>query len=212
MSNILEKTVSQATKAHTEIGRIEIGLFNRVIINDFLLYDQKGDTLLYASKLSASVDLVPLLKGRLSFSAAQLFNPLINLSRDDESAPLNCQFVFDALKSDSSKESRTPDISIRSLIIRRGQFRYNLLSTPPTSSSPFDHISLHNLSAHLMFDMHPEATDLYLKRLSFSQTAAPSLKALSFRMKATGRNIDIKRLSLKLNQSDITLDARARLS
>ena len=212
MSNILEKTVSQATKAHTEIGRIEIGLFNRVIINDFLLYDQKGDTLLYASKLSASVDLVPLLKGRLSFSAAQLFNPLINLSRDDESAPLNCQFVFDALKSDSSKESRTPDISIRSLIIRRGQFRYNLLSTPPTSSSPFDHISLHNLSAHLMFDMHPETTDLYLKRLSFSQTAAPSLKALSFRMKATGRNIDINRLSLKLNQSDITLDARARLS
>ena len=83
MSNILEKTVSQATKAHTEIGRIEIGLFNRVIINDFLLYDQKGDTLLYASKLSASIDLVPLLKGRLSFSAAQLFNPLINLSRDD---------------------------------------------------------------------------------------------------------------------------------
>ena len=59
------------------IGSINLGFLNRVIIDDILIYDQNGQKLLTSSRASVKIDLIPLLEGRVSISSAQLFGATI---------------------------------------------------------------------------------------------------------------------------------------
>ena len=46
------------------IGRINMGLLNRIIIDDLLLNDQSDKEMLKISRLSAKFDILPLFKGK----------------------------------------------------------------------------------------------------------------------------------------------------
>ena len=52
---------------------INIGLLNRIIIDDVLLDDQSGQEMLKVTRLSAKFDIMPFLKGKISISSVQLF-------------------------------------------------------------------------------------------------------------------------------------------
>lgn len=63
------------------IGRINMGLLNRIIIDDLLLNDQSDKEMLKVSRLSAKFDILPLFKGKVSISNVQLFGFNINLEK-----------------------------------------------------------------------------------------------------------------------------------
>lgn len=63
------------------IGRINMGLLNRIIIDDLLLNDQSDKEMLKISRLSAKFDILPLFKGKVSISNVQLFGFNINLEK-----------------------------------------------------------------------------------------------------------------------------------
>lgn len=63
------------------IGRINIGLLNRIIIDDVLLDDQSGQEMLKVTRLSAKFDIMPFFKGKISISSVQLFGFNISLQK-----------------------------------------------------------------------------------------------------------------------------------
>ena len=63
------------------IGRINIGLLNRIIIDDVLLDDQSGQEMLKVTRLSAKFDIMPFFKGKISVSSVQLFGFNIDLRK-----------------------------------------------------------------------------------------------------------------------------------
>ena len=68
--------ISEALKdiLHTElsIGRVDLGYFNRIILDDVRIKDQKKKDLLKAARLSAKIELTTLLHGKISISNVQL--------------------------------------------------------------------------------------------------------------------------------------------
>lgn len=61
------------------IGRVDLGFFNRLIIDEVSIKDQNGQPLLSTNRLSVKVELLPLLEGKIRVSSAQLFGANANL-------------------------------------------------------------------------------------------------------------------------------------
>ena len=47
------------------VGRVDLGLLNRVIVDDVRIQDQKGHQMILASRMSVSVDYMELMQGRV---------------------------------------------------------------------------------------------------------------------------------------------------
>ena len=73
MSVFVAKELSEVLNTKVVIGRINMGLLNRIIIDDVLLDDQSGQEMLKVTRLSAKFDIMPFFKGKISISSVQLF-------------------------------------------------------------------------------------------------------------------------------------------
>lgn len=107
------------------VGSVNLGFFNRIIIDDVMMYDQKGDSMIYASRISAKVSLLPLLNQKISIASAQLFGLKANLYQQTPQSKHNFQFVLDSLASKDTTKHTPLDLHIGSLIIRHGAVKYD---------------------------------------------------------------------------------------
>ena len=73
----MAKELSEVLNTKVVIGRINIGLLNRIIIDDVLLDDQSGQEMLKVTRLSAKFDIMPFFKGKYPlavFSSSDLIS------------------------------------------------------------------------------------------------------------------------------------------
>ena len=82
MSVFVAEELSEVLNTKVVIGRINMGLLNRIIIDDVLLDDQSGQEMLKVTRLSAKFDIMPFFKGKISISSVQLFGFNINLRKE----------------------------------------------------------------------------------------------------------------------------------
>lgn len=99
MSVLVAKELSSVLGSRLTIGRINIGLLNRIIIDDLMLNDQSGKELLKVGRLSAKFEILPIFNGRISIGNVQLFSFNANLEKPTPQATSNFQFVLDAFAS-----------------------------------------------------------------------------------------------------------------
>lgn len=107
------------------IGKVNLGFLNRIIIDDVMMKDQQGDSMIYASRISAKIDLLPLKEGKISISSAQLFGLNANLYKQNARSKTNFQFLLDSLASKDTTKHTPLDLHIGSIIIRHGAIAYN---------------------------------------------------------------------------------------
>ena len=101
-----------------KIGKVNLGFFNRIIIDDVLIRDKADKEMLKAYRLSAKIDLVELAtKQKVSVSSAQIFGLNAKLYQKSADTKPNFQFVLDSLASKSKEPSSPLEINIQSLII-----------------------------------------------------------------------------------------------
>ena len=55
------------------VGRVDLGMLNRIIIDDVTILDQKGKTMMLSARIAAKIDVAALAKGRIVVNSAQLF-------------------------------------------------------------------------------------------------------------------------------------------
>ncbi len=201
--------LSEKLGTQVEVGKVDVGLLNRVIIDDFELYDQQEKKMLSATRLSAKLDIGPLLKGKISVSSAQLFGMKANLYRETADAPFNFQFIVDSLSSKEQKEKKPLDLNINSLIIRNGAVKYDQLDVPATPGrlSP-QHLHLTGLSGHLMlYRLRDDLIDLKVKKLAFKESSGLDLRKLSLNLSATPKSATLTGLSIQLPNSHLAIDS-----
>ena len=129
MSVFVAEELSDLLNTRVTIGRINIGLLNRIIIDDVLLDNQDEQEMLKVTRLSAKFDIMPFFKGKISISSVQLFGFNINLQKKTPDSPPNFKFVLDAFASnDTVKKDNSLDLRINSILIRRGRMAYHVLS------------------------------------------------------------------------------------
>ncbi len=195
--------LSKKLGTKVEVGRVDLGFLNRVVIDDVRIYDQQHKKMLCATRMSATIDIIPLFSGKVSVSSAQLFGLNADFyKRDAKSAP-NFQFALDSLSSGGGGKT-TLDLRISSLVIRNGAVKWNDYSKPRKGQFDVNHLSVTNLSSHMLLNhLTSDNVDFVLKRLSFNEASGLDLRDLSFKFKADAKSAKLSNFSIKLPNTSI---------
>ena len=202
-------SLSETLGTPTTVGRISVGLFNRLIIDDICIPDLQGDTLLRASRLSVNTSLLPLLQGRIDISSAQLFGAHVRLCQTDSTTAPNYQFIIDALSPDAATDDSSPlDLHIRSLIIRHSSVSYHrgdVADTPGHFNTA--HLSISDISTHITLkQLTPDSLNINLKRLSLREHSGLNVENFTARLHAGPNAAQLHNLSLQLPLSALSID------
>ncbi len=197
---------------HTEVtvGNIDLGLLNRIIIQNVTLKDRQGDELLKVSRFSAKVEITPLLHRQIRINSVQLFGLETHINRVTPDSPTNFQFVVDAFTpKDSIKNKTDIDLRINSILIRRGQVYYDVLSEQETPNRFNDkHIGIQDLSATLSLKaLTNDSVNVQIRRMSFNERSGFRLKKLTLKATATPQRLAVDDLEIQLPETVITIDS-----
>lgn len=192
-----------------DIGSVNLGFLNRLVIDDVTIFDQQNKKMLQASRLSAKIDVLPLLFDKqIRVSSAQLFGLNADLYKASEQSKTNFQFVLDSLASKKDTTHTPLDLSIQSLVIRHGTVKYNQLDAPVTPGK-FNtrHIHIKELSSHIILNqLTDDSVSVNVKKLSLQESSGFNLQSLSFLFNASNTNRALKDFRLRLPNTDIRID------
>ncbi len=191
-----------------EVGNVNLGFFNRLIADDVNIYDQQGDSMLYAARVSVKLDYLPLVQGRVEISSAQLFGLKANLYKNTALSKPNYQFALDSLASKDTTRHTPLDLHIGSLIIRRGAVKYIQRDAEWKKGvlSP-KHLIVSGLSAHVIVNHVTDTTaNIQLKNLAFHEGAGLQVESLRFTLKGDKEKATLSNFCLKMPATSVELD------
>jgi len=208
-----EQLLSDMLGTEVHIGRIDLGLFNRVIIDNVVVKDQTNQDMLRVNRLSAKIDLIALTEGRIAVSSAQLFGANIKLYRKDSTQAPNFQFVINALSSKDTLSRQPLDIRINSFIIRQSALSYDQLDVPVTKNrlNP-QHLHFTDISTHIILkSLTDDSLNINLKRLSFNEQSGLKVNRLSCKFEQGPGSVHLSDFSLKLPHSVLEMSRLAAI-
>ena len=208
LGSTIADALSKKFGTEVNVGKVNLGFFNRIIIDNVRMLDQKGDSMIYATRLSAKVDILPLKDGKISISSAQLFGLNANVYKQDAKSPLNIQFMLDSLASKDTTKHTPLDLHIGSVVIRHGAIAYNQRDVAAQSGVfSTQHIGVRNLSAHIVLN-HLTDSDIHLlvKKISLTDKSGLELKNLSFKLDADKQKAKLSNFILELPHSSLKLE------
>lgn len=210
LSVFVAKELKTILNTEVSVGRIDMGLLNRIIVEDVQLHDRRNEELLKVTRLSARFEFLPLLKGKVTISSVQLFGFTVNMNRETPESVPNFQFVLDAFASkDTVKTESNLDLRINSVLIRRGRIAYDVLSEPETPGKfNANHLSIRNLAATLSLKaLRSDSLNAAIRRISFDEQSGFSLQKMSVKVTANNHRLDIKDFGVELAHTTLKVDS-----
>ena len=206
--------ISSKLNTRVEIGRVDLGFLNRLVIDNTTIYDQGGKPMVRAARLAVRIDLLQLVEGRIRISSAQVFSTHFTLYRANAASAPNFQFALDALASKDSTKAKTPlDLSVNSFIMRHCSVKYDQLDRPHTPGrfNPA-HLHITNIGTYIRLNaLTDDSLNVALNTLSATEQSGVKVDAMSFSLVAGGSECRLRDLSLRLPHSHIAIaDITAR--
>ena len=210
MASIISSELRKILNTEVSVGHIELGLFNRLHVENVLLNDLQGEEMLNVHRLSARFELKPLLEGRIVINSIQLIGFDIRLKKENPESVPNFQFVLDAFASkDTLKEPTNLDLRINSVLINRGQVSYDVLSEPETPGKfNASHIGLKDLSASISLKaLRNDTLNATIRRLAFEEQSGFQMKKLGLKLIANNNRLNLNDFNIKLPTSTLSVDS-----
>mgnify|MGYP001035021099 CR=1 FL=1 len=209
LSLLVSKELSKLLQTEVCIGNINMGLLNRVILDNVSIQDQKGIPLLEASRISAKVDIEALLQHKIVVNNIQLYRLHLNLAQRDSLSAANYQFLIDALSSkDTVPTKNNLNLRINAILIRHGHIAYNqeFAEETPGRFNP-KHIQLDELRANISLKaLRNDSLNTTIRHLSFTEQSGFELRNLAFKLVANPHSFILSRFALELPGSEIKID------
>jgi hypothetical protein len=113
-------------KTKVEIGKIEIGLPKKIILENVLFEDQQQDTLLFGNKIKLDISLFKLLDNQIEINLIQLEGIQSKISKNSN-GKFNFDYIIEAFASEEppKKDEKAMTISLAKLILDDIFFRYD---------------------------------------------------------------------------------------
>ncbi len=197
IGDIAANALSQKIGSNVTIGRLDVGLLNRIIMDDVAVNDQSGLPLLSISRLAATVEILPVFAGQFNIKTAQIIGLTAHLVKPSPESVTNFQFIIDSFTSkDDDKETTPPNLKMKSFIMRNANIFWDVSSAPRKDSSAIDlnHLALQDVGITL--SVH------YLTEDSL----AIDLKRLNFKEKHSGLELTDMEMLLATNKQALRLD------
>lgn len=210
LASLVAKELRQIMNTEISVGHINLGMLNRIVIEDVLLKDRQGEDLLKVDRLAARFEVKPLFEGKISINSVQLFGLSARLNQENPQAVPNFQFVLDAFASkDTLKKETNLDLRINSVLIRDGQITYDILSAPETPGkfNP-SHLGIEDLTATISLKaLQNDSLNASIRRLSFKEHSGLALKQLALRVIANNNQLNVNDFKFELSNSTLNIDS-----
>lgn len=203
--------VAEKLDTRVSIGHVDLGFFNRIIIDDILIYDQQQKEMLRANRLTAKIELIPLTQGKIAISSAQIFGMRASFYKNDSLSAPNYQFVLDSLASKDTTKHTPLDLRINSFIMRHSSISYDQWDITPTPNrlNPH-HLHLDDISAHIILKtLTDDSLNVKVKRLALHEQSGLIVQRMAFILSAGNNNASLYDFDLQLGESMIHLDSLA---
>jgi hypothetical protein len=203
----ISQTISNKLATEVNVGRVDLGFLNRIIVDDVCIYDQNRKMMLQIARLSVRIDFLPLTEGKISVSSAQLFGAHARLYKKNQHAKPNYQFVLDSLTSKDTTNQQPLDLRINSMIVRRSSLIYDQLDAKRTEGvfNP-KHLNVHNITAHLILKtLTNDSIDLNIKRLGIMEQSGLNVDKLSMHLQGGKKSASLRNFQLLMPSSQISI-------
>lgn len=201
--------LSRLFQTEVSVGNINVGLLNRVILDDVSIRDQSGSPLLEASRIAAKFSIRALLQHKVVVNNVQLYRLHLDLSRRDSLSVPNYQFLIDALSSDDTTSVKSAlNLRINAILIRHGRIIYDQQSAQETPGK-FNpaHLHLDDVRANISLKaLRHDSLNTTVRHLSFTEQSGFELRNLSFKLVANPQALVLSRFALELPGSAVRID------
>ena len=122
-------------------------------------------------------------------------------------APMNIQFLIDALKPDKPQKQPTKfDIRMNAVIIRKGHVTFDILSMPRKGKDIFDknHITISQINGDIRIPViQNNSYTIDVRRFSFRERSGFSIENIAMFAHIGKQSIDIKNFKIQMAGSSI---------
>ena len=200
--------LSNKLQTEVRIRRLELGLFNKLILKDVYMEDLSGDVLFQAKRVAAGFEFFPLFQHKWRFNSIQLFTFQFNLNKETDDSPLNIQYIIDAFaKKDTTTINPSIDLQIKNLSLRSGSFSYRVKdkAETPGKFNP-KQLLISDISSKIQINNFQNAElSLQFEKLSFKEQSGLKLKSVTFNLTANEKTATIDQLAMELDKSSLFL-------
>ena len=208
MGSRMARFLSQKLGTSVSIARMDIGLLNHLTLDNLHIKDQESKDMLWCSRLSARMELLPLTEGKIVLAKAQLFGAHARLYQKTANDKLNCQFVLDSLASKDTTSTTPLDLRINSLILRHTSVSYDCWDAPKTPGklNP-KHLWLKDISTHMVLKtLTEDSLNIKVKRLSMEEQSGLAINRLSFLFQGGRSQSRLTDFLLRMPGTNLQLD------
>ena len=210
ISRVATDELEKLFQTEIEIGNIDLGLLNRIIIQDLKVKDKNNEQMIKIARFSAKFDISALFDGQIRIQSVQLFGANLRLNKKDAGSDPNFRFIIDALSSKNDDKPKSfIDLRVNSLLIRRGDLKYDVLSEPETPGRfNASHVNISNISANLSLKaLTSDSLNLHVRRMSFVEKSGFQFRRLQLKAIANDKACNISELKVTLPQGNINIDS-----
>ena len=208
MAAVATTELSNRLNVPVRIGKVNFEWFNRLVLEDLYLEDEKGNILFDANHVTAGFETLPLLRNKFVFTTIRLFGFTLHLAKEAPDSQLNLQFVLDAFASrDTAKHSPNIDLQINSILIRKGNLRYDV-STANPSPHVFNpnHVDIQNISAKISLKVfNKDSVNANIKKMSFTEASGFKLNKLSMNIIGNKDSAFIRNFEIRLAETNLKI-------
>ncbi len=206
-----ERELTSLLGGRVSVSAVDILPFNEVRMHGVSLHTPSGERCLSVGRLGAGIDLWTLLvSGEIEIVYAEIISMDARIVQSADGAPLNIQFVIDAL---SGKEKKTPPpefrVVLRNVVIRKSSVSFDRKYIPrlaDCSKLDYNHISLSDFRADIEMPLiSNDSIVADLRRLAFKEKCGLDVDGLSMKAGVSPRGLSFSDFSLKVGNSVVSI-------
>ncbi len=210
LTQIAAEKLSERLNAEIHVGKVNVSLFNRVILEDVHIKDQMNDTLLKTGRISASIHYLNRREKRVLFNSVELDRASINLYTDTAGVQ-NAAFLVDALEGDRERDrdGKQWEVYINSVSLKDSRFTSkDLRAEEQQDGVSFSDLDISNLNINLSRFRSREDTLLFnISHLSLEEKSGFRLTDFSSINSLGEKHITSSSLLIETERSKLELDS-----
>ncbi|MCF8361536.1 MAG: translocation/assembly module TamB [Prolixibacteraceae bacterium] len=199
----ITQNISEKTDAEFTIGRVGFAFFDRLVLDEVYISDQKNDTLLYVDKLIAGIDSFSFSEKYLAVRKLELNDYILNLEKIDSSA-YNFTFLSDSFAGDSTQLEW--NMSAGGFDFNNGRFIYYDSLMPPNVS---DFLRFRDFSFFVdcVHYQNGESFSANLNALSFVSDSKLTMKNFTSEVEYAQNTLSLHKINGKTEYSELQADS-----
>lgn len=203
--SIITHNIEQKINADISIRKVDIAFFRKVVLSDVYIGDQQKDTLIFAQKLVAEINLRHFRKKTLIINKLELKSPFIKVKRD-AGGEFNFDYLLQYFQQPITKSDTLWKIKGHIIAVSDGQVQYYDPEIDPrwVKLTYLQNVQMEFDSLQILPD---NQLHVNIKKLSFETQGDLHLKSCTSSIDYVDSLLRINNLCVETNNSKLLIDS-----